>query len=94
MTKKQWISIAIIIAVIIGLIIAIKYIPVWLTILNLVIFTAGFTAGWLFNKKKELGLIIIPKIINILIPTLLNTIIVLFGTAKHFKVGNRFKGYK
>ena len=53
MTKKQWISIAIIIAVIIGLIIAIKYIPVWLTILNLVIFTAGFAAGWLFNKKKD-----------------------------------------
>ena len=38
---------------IIGLIIAIKYIPVWLTILNLVIFTAGFAAGWLFNKKKD-----------------------------------------
>jgi uncharacterized membrane protein len=53
MTKKQWISIAIIIAVIIGLIIAIKYIPVWLTILNLVMFTAGFASGWLFNKKKD-----------------------------------------
>ena len=53
MTKKQWISIAIIIAVIIGLIIAIKYIPVWLTILNFIIFSIGFAAGWLFNKKKD-----------------------------------------
>lgn len=53
MTKKQWISITIIIVVIIGLIIAIKYIPVWLSILNLIIFIAGFAAGWLFNKKKD-----------------------------------------
>lgn len=54
MNKKQWISIAIIIAVIIGLIIAIKYIPVWLTILNFIIFSIGFASGWLFNKKKDL----------------------------------------
>ena len=53
MTKKQWISIAIIVAVILGLIIAIKYVPVWITILNLVMFSAGFAAGWLFNKKKQ-----------------------------------------
>lgn len=53
MNKRQWISIAIIIAVIIGLIIAIKYVPVWLSILNLIIFIAGFASGWLFNKKKD-----------------------------------------
>ena len=53
MTKKQWISISIIIAVILGLIIAIKYVPVWITILNLVMFSAGFGAGYLFNKKKQ-----------------------------------------
>lgn len=53
MNTKQWISIAIIIAVIIGLIIAIKYIPVWITILNLIMFSAGFVSGYLINKKKS-----------------------------------------
>ena len=54
MTKKQWISIAIIIAVIIGLIIAIKYVPVWLSILNLMIFIIGFASGYLFTERKDL----------------------------------------
>lgn len=53
MTKKQWISIAIIIAVIMGLIFAIKYIPVWLSIMNFIIFCAGFASGYLINKKKS-----------------------------------------
>lgn len=55
MTKKQWISIAIIIAVILGVIIAIKYVPVWITILNLVMFSLGFASGYLLKKKKEIN---------------------------------------
>lgn len=54
MAKKQWISIAIIVAAILGLIVAIKYIPVWITILNFVMFSAGFVSGYLFNQKKNL----------------------------------------
>lgn len=53
MTKRQWISIAIIIAVILGLIFIIKYVPVWLSIMNFILFGAGFASGFLINKKKQ-----------------------------------------
>ena len=53
MTKRQWISIAIIVAVILGLIFIIKYVPVWLSIINFVLFSVGFASGFLFNKRKS-----------------------------------------
>lgn len=61
MNKKRWISLAIIAAILIGLIVAVKFIPVWFTIVGIVILISGFVSGYLFSKKKDE---IIDKIVN------------------------------
>ena len=52
--NRKWIPILIIIASILGLILAIKFVPVWITILNVIMFSAGFISGYLLSQKKNL----------------------------------------
>lgn len=50
MNKNKWIALGIIVTVVILSLVAIKFIPFWLTIVNLITLTAGFIAGYLFKN--------------------------------------------
>lgn len=50
MTKKRWISLAIVAVVVVGSLGLIKLFPFWATLACLVSMIAGFAAGYLFKK--------------------------------------------
>ena len=50
MTKKRWISLAIVAVVVVGSLGLIKLFPFWATLACLVSVVAGFAAGYLFKK--------------------------------------------
>lgn len=54
MNKNKWIALGIIVMVVILTLVAIKFIPFWLTIINLIVFSLGFYAGYLFKNPKIL----------------------------------------
>lgn len=50
MTKKRWISLAIVAVVVVGSLGLIKLFPFWATLACLVSVIAGFAAGYLFKR--------------------------------------------
>ena len=54
MNNKRWIALGIIVAVVILTLIAIKFIPLWLTVINFIVFVLGFCAGYLFKNPEIL----------------------------------------
>lgn len=54
MNKNKWITLGIIVMVVILTLVAIKFIPFWLTIINIIVFSLGFCAGYLFKNPKIL----------------------------------------
>lgn len=55
MNKNKWIALGIIVMVVILTLVAIKFIPFWLTIINIIVFSLGFCAGFIFKNSKFLG---------------------------------------
>lgn len=54
MNTKRWIALGIIVAVVVLTLVAIKFVPLWLTIVNLIVFALGFCAGYLFKNPEIL----------------------------------------
>lgn len=52
MNTKRWIALGIIVVVIILTLIAIKFVPLWLTLVNLITFSLGVCAGYLLKNQK------------------------------------------
>lgn len=54
MNTKRWIALGITVVVVILLLVAIKFVPLWLTFVNLAMFVSGCIAGYLFKNPEVL----------------------------------------
>lgn len=50
--NKRGLSIGITVLVIVGILAMIKFVPFWVSLVNLGVFIVGFLAGYLFKKKE------------------------------------------